>query len=199
MSALLKTDFIGEIVWLGYVPDRGASLRAQPVQEMAISFAGYAGEAHAGLTRHSCSRVLSQYPRDTEIRNTRQLSIVSQEELDKIAERMGLERLDPALIGASMVISGIPDFTLVPPNSRLQAGTGATLAVDMENRPCVLPAKEIKRDLPDFGPKFKPAAQNLRGVTVWVEREGILRVGDEIVLHIPDQPAWPHLAVARGK
>ncbi len=199
MPALIKTDFTAKIVWLGTVQDRSKSLRSVSVDQMQLGFAGNKNESHAGLTRASCSRVKTQYPRGTEIRNTRQLSIVSQEELDKIAAHMGIKQFDPAWIGASIVIKGIPDFTLVPPSSRLQGVSGATLTVDLENRPCVLPAPVINQEMPDAGAKFKPAAKNLRGVTAWVEREGILRVGDEIVLHIPDQPPWPHLGTARAE
>ena len=37
---------------------------------------------------------------------------------------------------------------------------------------------------------FKTAAAGKRGVTAWVEREGTLRLGDEVRLHIPAQRAW---------
>jgi len=80
----------------------------------------------------------------------------------------------------------------VPPNARLQATSGATITVDTENRPCVLPGREIEKDSPGHGPKFKTAAANRRGVTAWIEREGLLRVGDTLRLFIPDQPAWQH-------
>ena len=106
--------------------------------------------------------------------------------------------LDPALLGATLVLEGIPDFSRVPPSSRLQAPNGTTLIVDMENRPCHLPAREIEGERPGMGRAFKPAAQGRRGVTAWVERPGRLALGDEMVLHVPDQPAWPHLAAARG-
>jgi MOSC domain-containing protein YiiM len=135
----------------------------------------------------------------TEILNMRQLSVVSAEELEQVAAAMGVDTLDPALLGVSVVIRGIPDFSLIPPASRLQATGGATLMVDMENRPCNLPARVINGEMPEKGRLFKAAAINKRGVTARVEREGILRVGDEIILHIPDQPVWPHLAAAREK
>ena len=125
---------------------------------MRATFAGPEGEAHGGLVRPACSRVAGLYARDTEIRNVRQFSVLSAEELAEIAERMGLERLDPALLGATMVVEGIPDFSQLPPSSRLQAEGGATLVVDMENRPCVLPAKPIEAALPGKGKAFKPAA-----------------------------------------
>ncbi|SLN41168.1 Putative metal-sulfur cluster biosynthesis proteins YuaD [Roseovarius litorisediminis] len=194
MPALLPTEFVAKIVWLGRVADRETSLRSEPLQEVQATFAGVAGEEHAGLTRPSCSRVTSQYPRYTEIRNVRQFSVVSAEELAAIAAKIGVAEFDPAWIGASIVIEGIPDFTHVPPSSRLQTQDGTTLVVDMENRPCVLPAPVINEDAPGHGKAFKSAAKGRRGVTAWVEREGPLRVGDTLRLHVPDQRIWQHLS-----
>jgi hypothetical protein len=198
MPALLPTEFEGTITWLGRVVAKPEVLASVPEVEVFAGFAGVAGEVHAGLTRPACSRVAEQYPRGTEIRNVRQFSVISAEELALIAKGMGLQELDPSLLGASLVISGIPDFSHVPPSSRLQADSGATLVVDMENRPCTLPAKGIEALHPGFGAKFKPAAKDRRGVTAWVEREGLLRLGARVRLHVPDQRAWDYLAEARG-
>ncbi len=200
MPALKPTDFTATITWLGHNADRSAALETASVPGMDLTFAGYAGESRAGLTRPSDSRVLSQYPRGTEIRNTRQLSIVSAEDLAAIAKDMGVAGLDPAWVGASMVVEGLPDFTHIPPSSRLQCErSGTTLTVDMENRPCQLPAPVIDKALPGFGKGFKSAARNRRGVTAWVEREGTLSVGAILRLHIPDQPPWAYLDEARGR
>jgi len=190
MPALLPTQFYATIVWLGLVENRDAALESVAVNEITALFSGPVGESHGGLTRPSDSRVLSQYKRDTPIRNTRQFSIVSAEDLAAIAAKMGVESLDAALVGANMVVQGIPDFTHIPPSGRLQNESGATLTVDMENRPCVLPAKPIEGTHQGFGARFKPAAQGRRGVTAWVEREGVFRVGDRLRLHVPDQPVW---------
>ncbi len=198
MPALLPTEFTGRITWLGVNKDRSETLRNVAVDEMALTFAGFAGESRAGLTRPSCSRVVGQYPRDTEIRNSRQICIVSAEELAVIAANMGIAAIDPAWLSSSIVVEGIPDFTTVPPASRLISQNGTAITVDMENRPCNLPARVIDEDFPDKGRAFKLAAKGLRGVTGWVEREGMLRVGDEIRLHVPDQPVWPHLDQVRG-
>ncbi len=191
MPALKPTDYYGEVVFLGHVTDRQQRLASKPLSEISVTFAGVESESHSGLTRAADSRVRFQYDLGTEIRNTRQLTIMSQEEVDIIAARMGVDSFDPCWVGASMVIRGIPDFTFVPPSSRLQFASGATLTVDMQNRPCVLPAKEIDRDRPGFGKAFKPAANDLRGVTAWVEREGRICIGDSVRLHIPDQTRWP--------
>jgi hypothetical protein len=198
MPALIPTDFTATITWIGRVTDRERTLRSAPMPEVFASFAGVGGEEHAGLTRPSCSRVSAQHPRGTTIRNVRQFSVVSAEDLAAVAVKMGVPAVEPAWIGASLVIEGIPDFTHVPPSSRLQGPDGVTLVVDMENRPCHLPAKVIDEDAPGHGKAFKAAAAGRRGVTAWVEREGWLRLGEVLRLHIPDQPVWPHLAAARA-
>ncbi len=201
MPALKPTDHYGRIVWLGHVTqpvDKDLLIHGAPLQEMRLTFAGYAGEVHGGLTRASCSRVSAQHPRGTEIRNTRQISIVSEEDLTAIAAELGLPGVDPAWMGAGIVVAGIPDFTHLPPSSRLQNDSGATLVVDMENRPCIEPATTIENARPGHGKAFKAAAQGRRGVTAWVEREGVLRVGDRLRMHLPDQRVWAHLEAARA-
>ena len=190
MPALIPTDHYGTITWLGLVPDRAAQLASTPMEQIIARFSAPEGEAHGGLTRPSCSRVLGQYPRSTPIRNTRQFSVLSAEDLAAIAAKMGLDSLDPALVGATLVIEGIPDLTHVPPSSRLQAEGGATLVVDMENLPCTLPAKPIEAAHAGFGARFKSAAAGRRGLTAWVEAEGTLHIGQRIRLHIPAQRPW---------
>ena len=158
--------------------------------EIFASFAGVEEEDHSGLTRLSCSRVVAQYTRCSVIRNTRQFSIVSAEEIAEISKIMGVATLEPSWLGASIVVKGLPDFTHIPPSSRLQTETGTTLTVDMENQPCHLPSKVIDQYIPNAGRAFKAAAKGRRGVTAWVEREGPLRVGDPVRLHIPGQRPW---------
>jgi hypothetical protein len=190
MPALKATGLTAQIVWLGLVPDRKAQLVSDPCDSLTLRFTGPEGEDHGGSTRPSCSRVTALYKRGTPIRNSRQLSILSAEELDQIAGRMGLNRLDPALVGASMVLRGLPDFSHLPPASRLLAPSGACVTVNMENRPCTLPAHPIEARHPGFGAQFKTAAKGRRGVTAWVEAEGRMQIGDQLRLFVPDQPAW---------
>ncbi|MFT6024515.1 MAG: hypothetical protein ACI9PY_002642 [Ascidiaceihabitans sp.] len=191
MPALAPTNYTGRITWLGRVVQDGGTLRSEALQQAFASFDGFKGEAHGGATRPSCVRVTTQYPKGTEIRNVRQLSVLSAEEIAGIAATMKLDNLDPTWMGASMVIEGIPDLTHLPPSARLQCeASGASIVIDMENRPCVLPGREIEMEHSGFGQAFKPAAKNRRGVTAWVEREGLFQIGDTLRLHVPDQRAW---------
>ena len=192
MPALIPTDLTARVVWLGFqpVPVEKLVITSQPLTEMALTFAGFDGEVHAGLTRPACSRVTKQYPKGTEIRNVRQLCVVSAEEMAEVARDMGLAAMDYAWVGASLVLEGIPDLTHLPPSSRLQGPDGVTLVVDMENLPCQEPAVTIEKALPGQGKGFKRAAEGKRGITAWVEREGVLRLGDVVRLHIPAQRGW---------
>lgn len=197
MPILKLTRYIGRITFLGRMIGQYDRLHAEPCQTLTATFAGIAGEAHEGVTAPSCVRMTAQYPAGTMVANTRQVSVLSAEELAQIAERMGLESLSPTLLGATMVVEGIPDFSHIPPGSRLQGASGATLVVNLNNRPCTIPSRAIEAALPGFGAAFKTAATGRRGVVAWVEREGSFTLGDTVRLHIPDQRVWAHLAEDR--
>ena len=158
--------------------------------QIDLDFAGPQDEIHSGATRPSCVRVRHMYSEGTEIRNTRQMSIVSAEELTQIAETLNLEEIDPTWLGATLVVDGIPDFSHVPPSSRLLGENGVGLIIDMENQPCEWPGKEIEIDHPGKGADFPRAALGKRGVTACVERPGTLSIGDKLTLYVPSQPAW---------
>ena len=192
MPALVPTDHHATVTWLGIVPHRADESIVEGVEldRMELGFAGLEGEVHAGRTRPSCSRVTSQHPKGTEIANVRQVTLVSAEELGAIAAAMGLDRLDPAWLGASIVVEGIADFTHLPPSARLQGPDGVTLVVDMLNQPCHIVSKTVKQAAGPTSTAFKTAAEGRRGVTAWVERPGTLETGQTLRLHLPGQRAW---------
>ena len=190
MQCFVEYSTAGKLVWIGETEDRSSTLCSSPLTEVCLGFAGINGDSHSGLNRPSCVRVNQLYAEGTEIRNTRQVSIVSAEELRLIANDMGLEQLAPSFVGANLVVEGFPDFTFVPCSSRLQFDSGATVVIDMVNLPCQLPAREIEKVLPGMGKGFKSAARDRRGVTGWVEREGAVHLNDRVSLFIPNQSPW---------
>lgn len=193
MPVLLPTDYYATITWLGYVPHRDKpAVETIPLDRMVLDWGGYAGDIHSGVTRPSCSRVLPQFPRGTEIANARALSITCADETAEVAAKMGLDQLRPDWLGTSIELRGIPDFSYLPPSARLQAENGTTLVVDLNNRPCQFPAKTIEEHHPGFGKSYMRAAEGLRGVVVRIERPGVLEIGDRLRLHVPDQRPWSH-------
>ena len=193
MPILKPTSHTARIIYLGRTLANTTLLWSEPAETLTATFAGIEGEVHAGITVPSCSRMTAQYPEGTAIANTRQLSVLSAEELQQIATKMGLPTLSPSLLGVTMLLDGIPDFSHIPHGSRLQAASGATIVVNLNNRPCTGPLQAIEAAHPGYGAKFKPAANGLRGIVGWVEREGPLHLGDTVRLHIPDQRPWAHL------
>ncbi len=194
MAIVAPTAIRGRVAWLGLVADRGASLRAGAVDRVAVDFGGFVGDGHAGLTRPSCSRVTAQHPvKGTEIRNSRQISLLSVEELAETAAALGIPALPPEWVGANLVLEGVPMLTLAPPASRLVFEGGVVLTVDVENSPCRFPAAEIEREHPGVGKGYIGAARGRRGLTVWVERGGAIALGEAVRLHAPPQRAYPPL------
>ena len=190
MSILKKTKVTGRVAAVLLHPDNNDSLEKARTDRVKVTYAGFEGDSHGTLTRSSCVRVRQQYAKGTEIRNVRQISILSAEELEQVAEAMEIPEIKPEWVGANLLLEGILDLTLIPPSTRLIFEGGASLVVDMENGPCKYPAEIIDGHHPGHGMRFPKAAQRLRGVTAWVEREGEIAEGDAIEVHIPPQRIW---------
>ena len=189
---LVKLGFEGQVEILLANPDRDTGLEKQKVAAARFLFTGMEGDCHGGLTRKSDSRMLKQYKRNTEVRNSRQVSILSAEELAEVAERMGIPAVKPEWVGANMVLRGVPDLTLLPPSTRLQFPSGAMLVIDAENHPCRYPADIIAKHHPEQKKGFVAAAMHKRGVVGWVEAEGEIRTGDRVTIWIPPQRIYSH-------
>jgi len=167
-----------------YVGRDKDSLLTTSQPEVQVNFAGFEGDRHAGLTMLSGGRT-PFYPRGTEIRNLRQVSILSEEELNAVAAAMDLPELKPEWIGANLLVSGIPDLTELPLMTRLFFSNGVVLMAGGENKPCTTAGSMIQKMVPEkpgLSPLFCAVALRRRGITAWVERPGMIRQGDEIKL-----------------
>ena len=125
MTDWRTTDIVGTLRFIGWNPSRERSLETAS-QSNILVFGGMAGETHGGPTRASCVRVKNLFDPGTEIFNSRQLSVLSTEELDQIAQDMGVPSLNPEWVGANLVIEGMDHLSLLPP-SALQFDSGATI------------------------------------------------------------------------
>lgn len=160
-----------------------SSLVSDRRSDIALGFEGIDGDTHAGFTRAADERV-PHYPRGALIRNERQVSIVSEEDLARIAAALGLDQVLPEWLGANLLVSGIDALTLLSSGVRMHFPSGAALVVTAENLPCAGPgrvlADEFKR--PKLRSQFAKAALHLRGVLAVVERPGNIAIGDAITL-----------------
>jgi hypothetical protein len=192
-----KPEALGTVAAVLVATERG-SLVARELPEVRVTFEGFAGDKHAGLTRKSDVRT-PWYPRGTPIRNTRQVSLVSEEELAEVAAALGVPHVRAAWLGANLSLRGLPHLTRLPPGARLFFPGGAVLVVDAENEPCRGPGDVLAGHFPDvprLASRFVKAAWNRRGLVGWVEREGVIRAGDVVSLLLPPAVAWPPAAAA---
>lgn len=169
----------------------GAEIISTPVPQVRVTREGFEGDRHAGKTRRADARSRG-VPKGALIANKRQVSLVSTEELARVAQALGIERVEPEWLGANLALSGIPNLTQLPPGCRFHFPDGPILVVDGENKPCTGPGRAIQSQVggPDrLAQAFPKAAMGLRGLVGWVERGGMINVGDGVEVAHPATPS----------
>lgn len=160
---------------------------SQRVSALDLTFEGIPGERHFGFTRPADARV-PWYPRGSALRNVRQASLVSEEELVEIAGLMGLPEVRPEWLGANIVVEGLPRLSFLPTGSRLFFAGGATLICEGYNAPCSISGTAVAAGSGQ-GDKFafvNPATRR-RGIVASVERPGRVTAKCEVEITVPDQ------------
>lgn len=192
MSIYSAKRFEAEVASLFAARD-GTAISA-PVASLDVTLEGIAGDRHGGMTRTSGGRE-PWYPRGTEMRNERQLSIVCTDELAVAARAMEIDRIAPEWIGANMVLGGVTDLSKLPPRSLLFFEDGPTIKIDGQNAPCRFAGARIAEHYPDRDDKalalaFPKKAAGLRGLVGWVDRPGTITPGQKVTIQVPEQWIW---------
>ncbi len=170
---------------------RGHTFVTEPVEQLELSFDGVKGDHHCGITRRTSARE-PWYPRGTELRNERQLTLLCAKELAAVAEEMSIEAIRPEWIGGNMLIEGIPNLSMLPASTLLFFEGGATLKVDFQNEPCKTAGAAIADHYPaqdhtGLSLQFVSAAKRRRGLLAWVEKPGKIVPGEMVRVKIPEQ------------
>ncbi|WP_235919103.1 MOSC domain-containing protein [Aureimonas psammosilenae] len=187
MVRLARRRLKGRLAGLYHAPSK--SFVTEAVDCLDLTFDGIPGDKHSGSTRRSGGRE-PWYPRGTELRNERQLSILAPDELGKIAEALAVPEIRPEWIGGNMLVEGIADLSWLPPRTLLFFANGAVVKIDGDNAPCRASARSIAKHHPhrrdiEFG--FAKAARHRRGLVSWVEKPGRVTVGETFEAHLPQQ------------
>jgi hypothetical protein len=185
MSAQYTLTGIVSAVLVCHSREKSAFLTTRQPQ-VTVTFDGIEGDRHSGPTLLSGGRT-PHYPRGTEIRNDRQITIVSVEEIAKIAGALEIPELLPEWLGANLLLEGLPRLTQMPPSTRLYFAQGATLVVAQSNAPCTTPGNVIRDHYhrPGLETLFPKAALGLRGLVAYVEKPGVIAAGDEVKAEVP--------------
>jgi len=168
------------------------SIISEEVSELPLDFGGVMGDRHHGTTRPSDTRQAGFYPRGTQIRNRRQVSIVAEEELELLRQAFDLPDLRPEELGANVLVRGLKDLSAMPIGARLLFESGAGLVCEGVNRPCQLPVHALRARHPGAGLRgFVKHAFARRGIVASVERPAGIRAGELVRVHLPDVLAPP--------
>jgi hypothetical protein len=185
---------VAKVAAVYIAPDNDFETRA--TDGLELGFQGIASDFHAGYTRRSGGRE-PWYPRGTEMRNERQLTIVAPDELAQSAVGMGIAEIKPEWIGANLLLDGLPRLSMLPSGTLLFFKGGVTLKIDAQNGPCRLAGRRIAEragmaDLDGSALLFPKVAKRLRGLVAWVEKPGRIEPGEEVSVRVPEQ--WIYAA-----
>ena len=160
----------------------GGITASSELPRIECTFDGIEQDRHCGRTKPAGVRE-KYVKKGTEILNLRQISLVSKEELQEIAQEMGVEKVTGADLGANVVVRGIDNFTALPPGTILRIGSQCLLFITGENLPCVHPGKNIQArypDMPRLAAAFPKAALGRRGLVAIVLHPGTIFPGNPI-------------------
>lgn len=160
--------------------------------QIYCSLHGIEGDKHATPVRDTSGvreREMFNRPK-TEQRGTvvnwRQWSGVSEDEMMLLAEKYGLPvtkevaRRLAELVGANLLVSGIPNFTRLPGTSLLAFPSCSWLVIS-ENLPCKGVGDQIERAYPQAkATDFPRLAMGIRGLVGMVFEAGAINVGQPI-------------------
>jgi len=167
----------------------GEGFQTKPVKALDLSLEGIEGDSHAGWTRSSDART-PWYKRGIEIRNVRQISMVSVEDLATISGKLEVPTVAAAWLGANIVVQGIPDFSFLPSGTKLFFDGDCVLRVEEQNAPCRFAGKAVQERYPDredIESGFAKVAKGLRGLVATVDRPGTIRAGSAFKAALPVQ------------
>ncbi len=167
----------------------GDDFTSHEVDVLTLTFEGITGDYHEGISRNSGGRE-PWYPRGTEMRNERQLSMLSAAELAIVAQRLDIPVIRPEWIGCNILMGGIDNLSFLPPRTILMFEGGATIRIDGNNGPCKVSGRAIAAHYEgreDLALGFSREAKNIRGLVGWVEKTGVIKKGEAFTGRIPAQ------------
>lgn len=181
MTSKTKSDqkLVVETLWLAGATDDDGGFSRTTIQ---ANLEGLDGDRHHGFIKPADARDVG-IKRGTPVRNWRQWSAVSVEELKVIAERLSIPQVEPQWLMANICFSGLRDLSKISVGAKIAFPSGAILHVEGENAPCTGPGKQIQKQFKQLSPsQFPKVAMGLRGIVGVVYCAGPISVGDVAIL-----------------
>lgn len=163
---------------------------SQTADLLTLDHQGIVGDRHYGYTKSAGVRE-KPIQKGTTVRNNRQFSAVSVEELRVISDLMGYE-VTPEAIGANILFEGCPDLTMIERQSLIMFEGGVILAVYCDNIPCAIAGGAVQAEHPEapdtLAADFVKTSLGRRGIVGWVEAVGVIGIGETATIIPPKSP-----------
>lgn len=190
-----ETIHTGQVTFLGISApalrsDGPAYLQSTTVDRLSCDIEGLRGDRHYGHALQSGGRQKRLYKRDTAIRNTRQWTAISTDELSAVQQNLTLsQKLLPNHIGFNCQIDGLGPITQLPPLTHLVFSAQSVFTpgraddvvwvVYAEVLPCKIAGSAVADQFqqPALATAFPKAAMGLRGCTGYVDKGGTIKNG----------------------
>ncbi|MEE8294197.1 MAG: MOSC domain-containing protein [Sphingomonadales bacterium] len=170
-------------------------LGKDPAPFLEAELDGFVGDRHRSYSRKAWAG--DKQPEGTTLRNERQWSAVSVEELLEIQRFMDLkDPLTAADIGANICLPGVPLLSRLAKGTVLKFPSGAQLEVSEYNTPCLEMGQKLskihttKSGEPIRDSTFSKAAKYRRGLVGVIEVAGSINPGDEVTIIPYEPPKW---------
>ena len=165
---------------------------SEPLQidKLTLTWDGIKQDKHASRTVVAATQdaLANAVTKGSEILNLRQISLISQEELNEIALKMNVNEIPLNFMRANIVTSGFKHLTQLPFGTQIHFEFGAVLLLTGENHPCGVTGKRIQESLleeKNIIASFVKEGEHKRGVTAIVLRPGLIYAGQEARVRIP--------------
>jgi MOSC domain-containing protein YiiM len=151
---LTKLPYAGEVTWIGIRPERGKPVQAVE-QVRVIAGKGLEGDHYKGMAS-----------------STRHVTLIQAEHLAAVASFLHLREVDPALVRRNIVIKGMNLLALKDKPFFI----GSAL---LEMTGLCHPCSRMEEVLGEGGYN---AMRGHGGITARIIQEGIIRIGDQVVV-----------------
>jgi MOSC domain-containing protein YiiM len=132
-----------------------------PQEIVEVGKYGIKGDFHSGETNKHAKKINSD----------RQLSLVSQNIINELSEKLQVE-ISPGDLGENFLVDNMGDLTSIEPGSRLKIGKEVIIEITNHNTPCVT--------LNKIHPLLMESILGKRGLLAKVESTGTVKPGDPI-------------------
>jgi len=150
-----------------------------PHDEAFLGPHGFEGDRHAGEQARN-------YYNGKMSANLRQWTAVANEEVEAMCADLGVEPFPIGALGENLRLSGIT-LAGLERGAELELASGARLLITGQNDPCINAASALGGIYgPHVEENFVRTAYGRRGVIGSVLEPGLVRVGDEVRLVVPE-------------